>query len=51
MFIKAFDWMRLFAATAFYVKLILTTIDDIKAFMLLFIISLCMFGVPMVIIS
>ena len=43
--------MRLFDVTAFYVKLVITTIYDIKGCMLIFRVSLFMFRVPMVIIS
>ena len=44
--LRLIDWMRLFEDTSFYVLLIRVTIDDIKYFMLLLIISLLMFGVP-----
>ena len=51
MILKTFDWMRLFAGTAIYVRLVKTTIIDIGYFMLLFFTSLFMFGVPMVILN
>ena len=51
MLLKAFDWMRLFDLTSFYVLLILQTIKDISAFLLLLIMSLVMFGVPMIILN
>lgn len=44
--LRLINWMRLFEDTSFYVLLIRVTIDDIKYFMLLLIISLLMFGVP-----
>ena len=42
--LRLINWMRLFEDTSFYVLLIRVTIDDIKYFMLLLIISLLMFG-------
>ena len=41
---KAFYWMRLFSETAFYVKLIIETIIDIRYFLILFIAILMTFG-------
>ena len=47
MMVKALDWMRLFDKTAFYILLILETLKDIAGFLLLFFMSLMMFGIPM----
>ena len=49
--LKTFDWMRLFEGTAIYVKLVKSTLVGIGYFMLLFVTSLFMFGVPMVILN
>jgi len=49
--LKTFDWMRLFDGTAKYVQLVKTTIKDIAYFMLLFMMSLFMFGVPLIILD
>ena len=46
-FIKIFDWLRLFEGTAFYIRLIIETLIDITAFMLILAIALLTFGVPM----
>lgn len=45
--IKGLDWMRLFDKTSFYILLIMQTINDISAFILLIVMSLMMFGIPM----
>ena len=45
---KGYDWLVLFSETAFYIRLIGETIWDIKSFMILFVMSLAMFGIPMV---
>ena len=34
--VKMFDWLRLFDATSFYIKLIIQTIKDIMPFMAIF---------------
>ena len=49
--IKLMDWMRLFDATAFYVHLIVQTFKDIRAFFLLLMITLMLFGTPMTILD
>ena len=49
--LKTFDWMRLFDGTAFYVLLIKETLRDIKGFLLLFVLSLVMFGAPLIMLS
>lgn len=45
--LKAFDWMRLFEGTAFYILLVEMTIKDIGAFMIVLLFSLIVFGMPM----
>ena len=45
--IKAYDWMRLFDSTAFFILLIENTLGDIKAFMVLLSIALLTFGLPL----
>ena len=45
--IKLFDWLRLFEDTAFYVLLVGETLYDIRYFLLLLLITLMMFGVPL----
>ena len=46
-FVKIFDWLRLFEGTAFYVHLVGETFSDILAFLILLLITLMTFGVPM----
>ena len=46
--IKVFDWLRLFENTAFYILLVQETMKDIKAFLILLLTTLMMFGIPMV---
>lgn len=41
---KMFDWMRMFDATSFYIKLIIVTIKDILPFFLIFPVFLMTFG-------
>ena len=45
---KGYDWMRLFEKTSFYILLIEETIVDVSPFLLLLVISLLMFGFPMI---
>ena len=45
--LKAYDWMRLFEGTAFYILLISETIKDIRAFVILLFVGLMLFGVPL----
>ena len=45
--LKAYDWLRLFEQTSFYILLIKETLLDVGYFLLLFIIALMMFGFPM----
>ena len=51
MFVKVFDWMRLFDQTSFYIQLIQQTAKDIAVFLGLLFISLLMFGIPMVMLN
>ena len=51
MLLNAFNWLRLFDGTAFYILLLSETINDIKYFMALFFLSLFMFGIPMEILN
>mmetsp|Transcript_47285 Transcript_47285/g.62582 ORF Transcript_47285/g.62582 Transcript_47285/m.62582 type:complete len:196 (+) Transcript_47285:608-1195(+) len=46
-FIKVFDWLRLFEKTAFYVQLISETLAEIRYFGVLILVSLLMFGLPL----
>lgn len=43
---KAFDWLRLFEGTAFYILLVEETLKDIVAFMIVLAVSLMIFGTP-----
>ena len=49
--IKLFDWLRIFDGTAFYVLLIWETIYDIRYFFLLLLITLSVFGIPLIILD
>lgn len=49
--VKAIDWMRLFGKTAFYIELIIQTLIDVAAFMLLVGMSLLLFGIPLVMLN
>ena len=49
--VKVMDWMRIFSHTSFYVYLIQETIKRIAAFMMLMVISLMIFGIPMVMLN
>ena len=51
MMIKAMDWMRLFYKTAFYILLIQETIVDISYFLLLLVMTLLVFGFPMIMLN
>ena len=44
--IKVYDWLRLFDRTAFYVRLIESTIYDIRYFFILLLVAIGMFGLP-----
>ena len=45
--IGIFDWLRLFEKPAFYGRLIVATLAEIRAFLLLLILALITFGIPM----
>ena len=44
LWLKLFDWLRLFGETAFYIRLIYLTLDNIRAFSVIIFIMLMMFG-------
>ena len=44
--IKLADWLRLFESTAFYVRLVIQTLSDITAFLILFGFAILLFTVP-----
>ena len=48
---KFFDWLRLFDSTSFYIELLNVTLSDIRAFLILIVTSLMLFGVPMVMLN
>ena len=48
---KGYDWMRLFEKTAFYILLIQETIFDVAPFIAILMLSLFMFGMPMIILD
>ena len=45
--IKFFDWLKLFDTTAFYIELLKRTIIDVLGFIVLFGVTLAMFGSSM----
>ena len=47
MLLNAFNWLRIFDKTGFYIKLLEETIVDILPFMIIFVLSLMMFGISM----
>ena len=49
--VKFYEWLRIFEKPAFYIFLIATTIKDIRAFIILFVASLAMFGIPMIMLN
>lgn len=51
MLLNAFNWLRIFDKTGFYIKLLEETIVDIMPFMVIFLLSLTMFGVTMYLIN
>ena len=48
---KVFDWFRIFEGTSFYIKLVEITMKDILNFIILFWLSLLMFGLPIFFLS
>ena len=51
LWIKVFDWLKLFSTTSFFVKLITETLIDIQHFIMIFFVAIFMFGVPMFILG
>lgn len=51
LWLKMFDWMRMFDTTSFYIKLIKQTFSDILPFFFIFPIFLASFGTPIYILS
>ena len=51
LFVKTYDWLRIFDSTSFYILLISETIADIGPFMILFMIALFMFSMPHLVLS
>ena len=51
MWFKAFYWLRLFAGTSFYVRLIRDTLYDIRYFLILFILILITFANALLILN
>ena len=49
--IKVFDWFRIFDATSFYIKLLMMTIQDILPFFFIFPVFLMTFGTALLILS
>ena len=49
--VKFFDWLKLFDATSFFIKLLIETFHDIYAFMYLFFATLFMFGCSLYMLS
>ena len=47
LWVKVFDWLRLFEKTAFYVRLIIETIYDVRIFIFVFFIACFAIGQPM----
>ena len=48
---KSFYWLRLFSSTSFYVRLIGTTIWDMKFFLILFLLTMMTFGNALMILN
>ena len=51
MWVKVFDWFRIFDATSFYIKLIMMTLQDILPFFIIFPVFLLTFGTALLILS
>ena len=49
--IKVFDWFRIFDATSFYMKLLMMTIQDILPFFIIFPVFLMTFGTALLMLS
>ena len=48
---QIFNWLRLFEGTAFYIMLLVDTLRDVQAFLVLIVASLTWFGLPMVMLN
>ena len=48
---QLFNWLRLFEGTAFYIMLLVDTLNDIKAFLIILLTSLTWFGLPLVMLN
>ena len=44
---KVYDWMRVFEELAFFIQLIKRTLEDIRYFIVIFVVALFVFGIPM----
>ena len=51
LFIKVFDWLRLFEKTAFYIHLIQETLRDLSSFLILLVTTMMMFGTPIIMLN
>ena len=51
LWVKVFDWLRLFDGTAFYIRLIFKTADNTKYFLIIMLIWYMMFGCAVYILS
>ena len=49
--IKMYDWLRLFENTSFYILLVEETMRDMRAFVILLLITILMYGFPMLILN
>ena len=50
-FIKMFDWLRLFEKTAFYQQLVMELLYEIRHFGILILLSILMFGLPLMMLN
>ena len=48
---QIFNWLRLFEGTAFYIMLLVDTLRDVQAFLVLIVASLTWSGLPMVMLN
>lgn len=49
--LKFYEWLRIFEKPAFYIRLIAETIKDVRAFFILFVAALMMFGAPLIMLN
>ena len=47
LWLKVFDWLRMFDATSFYIKLVVKTVKELSNFLILFVAMLAMIGAAM----